>query len=705
MGSSMGSSSPRWRRALGGILAVLAAVLLSCGTVAIWAIDTFFDTDAFSDRAVQVLDSEAARRELAIQLTDQLAQRGNREVIAVRPAAQLTIEAVIDTDTFRSIFATAVKRLHADLIAGSPTSGLDLSDSLALLSSSLQLSQGQAANPGDTPNSSVISDALDRVGRLPVWDHRDGFQSAALVMVPLGILAAAASVIVATDRRRALRRVGFALIGAGAGLFAAVIAATLATAKFASDDNLEAGLRAAAWSISVDLRTAALGIAAVGIVFLAASDREERLGPRHLADRLTGWVDRMRTSTGRTLVLAAIAAIAGVAILSIEPATLARAVTAGVGLTLLYAAVRLVVGVLPTSAPPGATAEHTHRGWWVAASAVCVMAVAGATVLSIDRGHTRAAAAVERTCLGSAQRCDLRLDEITLAGAHNAMSSVEYPGWLFAEQIEPIGAQLRSGVRALLIDTHYGVQSDIAIPGSESALVVTDRAAELVVPGAEQADPELVQRAEELAARAPIAASESRGVYLCHNFCELGAVPLLGELRTLHDFLDEHPSEIVVVIIQDATSSDDVLEIFDQAGLLGEVATLEPGQPLPTIGELVDDGTQLIVFAERGDDDAPPWLHRADDWFQETGFTFESVADLDCEPNRGDSSRPLMLVNHWVSRSPPDPAVARAANDDLVVRQRVEACTAADRPRPNVIAADFVTDGDVVAVANSLTPP
>jgi hypothetical protein len=700
-----GSSSAPWRRALGVVLAVLAAVLLSFGVVAIWAIDTFFDADAFSERAVQVLDSEAARRELAIQLTDQLAQRGNREVIAFRPAAQLTIEAVIDTDTFRSIFATAVKRLHADLITGTATSGLDLSDSLALLSSSLQLSQGQAANPGDTPNSSVVSDALDRVGRLPVWGHRDGLQSAALVMAPLGILAATASVIVAADRRRALRRVGFALIGAGAGLFAVVIAATLATAKFASDDTLEAALRAAAWSISVDLRTGALGIAAAGIVILAASDPDERFGPRHLADRFTGWVERMQTSAGRTLVLATIVAAVGVSILSIEPATLARAVTAIVGLTLLYAAVRLVVGMLPTSTVPGTTSERTHRGWWVTASAVCVMVVVGATVVSIDRGQTRAAEAVERSCFGSAERCDLRLDEITLAGAHNAMSSVEYPGWLFAEQIEPIGAQLRSGIRALFIDTHYGVESDIDVPGSESALVVTDRASELVVPGAERADPDLVRRAEQLAAGSPVAASESRDVYLCHNFCELGAVPLLSELRTLHDFLDERPGEVVVLVIQDATSSDDVVEIFDQAGLLGEVAALEPGQPLPTVGQLIDDGTQLLVFAERGDDAAPPWYHRAYDWFQETGFTFDSVEEFDCEPNRGEPGHPLMLVNHWISRSPPDPAVARAANDETVVRRRVQSCTDAGRPRPNVIAADFATGGDVVAVADSLTPP
>lgn len=697
--------SERIHRSLGVVLAVIAAALLSVGAMAIWAIDTLFDANAFSDRAVQVLDSEAARRELAIQLTDQLAQRGNRQVIAFRPAAQLTIEAVIDTDTFRSIFATALKRLHGDLLADTSTSGLDLSDSLALLSSSLQLTQGQAANPGEAPQSSVVSDALDRVGRLPVWSRRDGIQLTAVLMLPLGIAAAVASVLVSADRRRGLRRVGFALIGAGAGIFITVIAATLATAKFASDDTLEAALRAATWSITVDLRSGALGIAAAGVVILAASDADERLGPRHVAERFTGWIDRMRQTTGRTIVLAVLTAAVGVSILAGDPATLVRVLTTAAGLALLYAAVRLVVGLLPAATTTESNASRAHAYWWAAATAAAVIAVIGVTALSIDRGQSHAADAVERTCLGSARRCDLRLDEVTLAGAHNAMSSVEYPGWLFAEQIEPIGAQLRSGVRALLVDTHYGVQSDIAVPGSESPLVVTDRAAELIVPGAEQASPDVVQRAEELAARVPTTATDSQDVYLCHNFCELGAVAFLDELRSLHDFLDEHPSEIVMLVIQDATSSSDVVARFDEAGLLGEVATLAPGQPLPSVGDLIDAGTQLLVFAERGDDDAPPWYHRAYDWFQETPFAYDSIEEFDCARNRGESDNPLMLVNHWVSRSPPDPAIARAAGAAEVVNQRLATCAAAGRPQPNVIAADFVTGGDVIDVADSLMAP
>ena len=132
------------------------------------------------------------------------------------------------------------------------------------------------------------------------------------------------------------------------------------------------------------------------------------------------------------------------------------------------------------------------------------------------------------------------------------------------------------------------------------------------------------------------------------------------------------------------------------------MATLSPDGSLPTVGDLVEAGTQLLVFAERGDDDAPAWYHRAYDWFQETGFTYKSVEEFDCEPNRGAVTNPLFLVNHWVTASPPDPSIARKANDAETLRRRIERCVADRDLIPNVVAVDFATTGDVVTVASEL---
>jgi hypothetical protein len=323
--------------------------------------------------------------------------------------------------------------------------------------------------------------------------------------------------------------------------------------------------------------------------------------------------------------------------------------------------------------------------------------------VQIRDARTRAEATFEQRCLGEVELCARRLDEVTFAGAHNAMSAAAYPGWLFAEQTGSLGSQLRSGVRVLLIDAHYGRRSSVKVPGAGVPLVITDLAAEYTVPGAEVADAALRSRAEQLAAAAPIKGRAKRDVYLCHNYCELGSVRMLDEMVSVRRFLESNPSEIVTIVVQDAVSSADVVAVMEEAGLTDMVATLVPGAPLPTLGELVDSNRRLLVFAERGDDNSPAWYHDAYDWFQETVYKFDSIKGFTCAANRGSADNPLFLMNHWVSSSPPDPGLAAKANTRAVLNQRLEQCRRDRGLVPNVIAADFATKGDVVAVAADLT--
>lgn len=239
------------------------------------------------------------------------------------------------------------------------------------------------------------------------------------------------------------------------------------------------------------------------------------------------------------------------------------------------------------------------------------------------------------------------------------------------------------------------------MPGADVPLILTDRAAALVVPGAEVSDT-LRSEAERVSDEAVAASGAQRSLYLCHNHCELGAVPLVNELRTLRDFLRRNPGEVVVLIIQDATASADVARAFDEAGLTAEAAVLDRDEPLPTLGDLVDAGTQLLVFAERSDTTAPAWYHSAFEWFQETRFGYRSVDDFDCAPNRGSSDNPLLLVNHWVSRSSADPDIARQANAAEVLRERVATCVEDRSMRPNVLAVDFSSVGDLFEVSEQL---
>jgi hypothetical protein len=412
--------------------------------------------------------------------------------------------------------------------------------------------------------------------------------------------------------------------------------------------------------------------------------------------RVRGWVDRRRQTTRGTLLVAFGAVIIGFLVLY-NPLTSAEVLAVAVGMGFTYVGTVEIVSMVRR-----VTVERASTSWWRPALLIgsVVVLLAGATtavVVATSRSARRAAADDVTGCNGSAEACDLRLDQVIFPSTHNSMSSPLYPGWLFGEQIGTIDDQLNAGIRGFLIDTHYGIPSSSRLPGSNTNVVITDRAAELASPDFEQADPAVVERANALAERAPKRAGAQRQIYLCHNYCELGAVSFRTVLNGIKSFLDAHPGEVVILDIQDATTPADTAQAFIDAGLEPYIATLDQDEPLPTLGELIDAGTPLIVFAERGGTGAPPWYMSAyDGWIEETKYTFPSVAAFDCLPNRGGDDGKLFLVNHWVTTSGPSPGTARTANSVDVLLPRLEQCIRQRGQLPNMIAVDYAQASPLV---------
>src|SRR6478735_7645395 len=83
--------------------------------------------------------------------------------------------------------------------------------------------------------------------------------------------------------------------------------------------------------------------------------------------------------------------------------------------------------------------------------------VVAATAL-LAAGCGGSAARGTLSCEGSPALCARPLDQVVLAGTHNSFAASEQPGWYFANQRRGIQNQLRDGIRALLVDVHYGVR-------------------------------------------------------------------------------------------------------------------------------------------------------------------------------------------------------------------------------------------------------
>ena len=78
-----------------------------------------------------------------------------------------------------------------------------------------------------------------------------------------------------------------------------------------------------------------------------------------------------------------------------------------------------------------------------------------------------------------------------------------------------------------------------------------------------------------------------------------------------------------------------------------------------------------------------PWLLRTYARSEETPFTFSSISDFNCKPNRGGTGKDFFIVNHWLRpNGPPDPVEAGKVNSQKTLTDRMQQCITAATTRP-----------------------
>ncbi|MDA0142317.1 PI-PLC domain-containing protein, partial [Solirubrobacter deserti] len=405
--------------------------------------------------------------------------------------------------------------------------------------------------------------------------------------------------------------------------------------------------------------------------------------------------------TGRAIVAIAFGVVALAA-----PLALLRALVMAAGaLGILWGVAALLRRVAPPAArssPAAGVSAPRHprrvspRRAAVAAGAVGVAAAALAFALS-----TSGAAPVKvGRCNGSAALCDRTLDEVVFLGTHNSMSADGEPGWLFAAQNASIAQQLDDGVRSLLIDTHYGFQTPRGVAtdldhDSKSREKITFELGEA-----------FIETAQRLRSRLGFTGDEPREIFLCHAFCEVGATKAVDALEQVHEFLVEHPEEVLILSIEDDTEPQDTARLIRDSGLIHNVYEGPAGPPWPTLRQLIQHNERVLVLIENQPGDEP-WMHRQDTVAQETPYAFATPAELaapdSCAPNRGGDAGSLLLVNHWVDTSPaPRRSIAGEVNASAFLTERLTRCRHERRLLPTIVAVDFYRDGDAFEVVDTL---
>jgi hypothetical protein len=701
--------SPARRRLLSRLLAGLAVSGVLLAAIAAYAGQTLFDSDTFSNRAVSVLDDEAVQAQLASAITD--AAIGEvPNAIAARPLIESVSALLVRSPALQSVLAKGVRDVHETAIEGNEdTLVVTLANIGVLIRQGLQAAAPKLAdqisrkldvtiiNEGDGEGEGLVIDAAQLGTDLKILHW---------ILLAVALAAAAGSVALAPTRLAGIRRLGRSLaIGGVAAVIVWQVGRGLLVAKFEGDASDTVG--AIYNAFLGDLRTWLLVLSGFGIVITAgASSTREPLDVPGLLSR--GWA-RLTTvprGTPKRIARALLLIVAGVLLIQNRDAAVTITVIV-VGAFVIYVGaaelMRLAAGAVRVDeATPSdrrdAESDLSMSGL-ARVTAVGILLLGAFVLLGLRGNEAETPPLVVSECNGSVELCDRPLDQIAFAATHNSMSAATYDDWFFAQQEKGISEQLSDGIRALLVDPHYGVKTNGGVATDLESDIGSRQKIEAGL------GPEAVAAAEQIRRQIGYDGGGETKVFLCHGFCEVGSVPWVSGLREVRDFLTANPGEVVVMSIEDATTPPDTVAGFDEAGLTKFVYK-GPDEPLPTLREMIDLNQRLFVMAERDGGD-PTWYRRQFDITQETPFKFEKPEQLtkrsSCDENRGPADAPFFLMNNWVDTSPaPRPTNAKKVNRKDFLLDRVAMCTRIRGVQPNILAVDFYKEGNVFGAVDEL---
>jgi hypothetical protein len=684
------------------LLISLGVLALSLGAILSVARRALFYPDAFAQRLAASLDDPRVAAFVADRMAGAVIKQ-QPDLTAFRPLIVATARGAVSSASFQALVRSAARTAHAGLFSErGRTVIVSVPDVGVLLRSALT-----SANPALAERvparvqgvlASIGGSGVDRaVVRL--WDVSRRSQWLAGLLFFGGTLCAFAGVLLAQSPRHALPLLGLDLVVAGLALFllgplGRALAATLPR------DELAQGAAAGLWdAYTVTLRTWAIVLGGIGLVLQAAGrSLIERFDLRETARRIATWIERPAGGPRDRLLRGALWLALGTFAL-LRPASAASLLVVLLGGLLAFLGLRELFEVVPRALAEAGPATPTQAARRTGFRAVVVLGLAALLVAGIAWfGRPRPAPALVAldACNGAPELCERRLDEVVFPGSHNSMSAADIPNWLFPQQERGIAGQLEDGIRALLLDVHYGLPVEGRVKTDLDAETTSREKIERAV------GKEGFEAAMRIRDRLAGKAEGARALYLCHGFCELGATPLTDALLGVHEFLVRNPNEVLVLVIEDYVSSQDLAAAFAESGLDGLVYRGPAGRPWPTLREMIDTRQRVLVLTESGRPGIG-WIHPAFDVMQETPYHFKAPSELACKPNRGGTAGSLFLVNNWIDTTPaPKPSNAALVNAYEALLARAQACEKERGTRPTVIAVDFYRTGALFRVARKL---
>jgi hypothetical protein len=700
----------RWSRWFAATLVGVGLIVLVLSLFMLYVGRILVRDDTFADRVTQSLDDPHVAEFVALRITDVVITQ-QPDLTAIRPILVVVTRGVVGSEPFRALVRRPLRQAHRALLSSTAENILlAVPDVGVLIRESLKAVGPAAAERVPERLQPVLrvetaAPAVRAAGRvLGIASLLRPYGRLGLLIAVIGLTAA---IVVSPKRRTTMLSAGVGVSTVGVVLALAVPAGrVLATAVIP-----EAGAADAASGLWLaffgPLRVAGIVVGVIGVAVAMAAMPLQVVKPSALRSGLWELISHRRERTIEEVGRVSAIGLAGLFALFAPGVALSVAMVVSGAILLLFAFAdvrQLVQPYLPTAAHDSAEDIRVAPVAMVGIRVVVMLAVgvgAAALLLRMRPQPDVVVVASGGGCNGAVELCERPLNRVVFPGAHNAMGSAMNPAWLFPNQDLDIPGLLGRGVRAFLLDPYLGNRIGSHVKTDFDAVPHANRKIAEVI--GEEAWAAGMRVREQL-----VGEPGPRNIYLCHGFCELGAIPLVPALRSFVDFLVTHPDEVLILDFEDYAPPGDIAKAFEESGLLAYVYRDSLGPTWPTLGEMVASGGRVVVIGEY-EVTGVPWMHLAwEGLLAETPYTFPTPEDFSCRPNRGTPRGGLFLINHWIETTPtPRPSNARIVNQQDVIVGRARQCQRERRMLPNVIAVDFAGIGDVVGAARVLNglPP
>jgi hypothetical protein len=695
--------SARARSTISIWVIALAAVASAVGFTTLYLRAEVVDSGAFADHAVTAIKKPAVSEVVALEIVVQGFERVTPDIRAARPILHSAVGTLLRSEQIAGLIRAAANHGHRLLFNRSKANAaFDVADAGTVAASALRTVAPNIARRIPPQTDALLLSLKKRSFAAETLRIGEHVRLLGFVLPILAVALFALGVFVAPLRRRAVTHLG---VSVGIAAIVSVVAFELTrlyvtSHVYGSAELTNASVRAAVGGIwdayFGELMTLTWGVCI--LAWAVAASSSSVLAP------YSGWA-----AARRGLALArrplgprgrgargALILVVGLAFLA-NPTAALTVLFVIVGAILVYVGVGEVLTALGP-APPRVRRSRSRRRAIALAAATGAAALVAVTVVGLSWATPKSRARTTMTCNGYAQLCDRRLDQVTFAGTHNSMSATDSSGWYIANQNRTVAQQLQDGIRAFKISTHYGigdtaghVRTDIKAEGNR-----LNRVAEKLTPQARRA----LQRLGGALGLGPVRGS--RDIWLCHTLCELGATRMVDFLTGIRNFIDMNPGQVIVFFGEDYVAEEDLQNAFKRAGLFSHLATLVPGKPLPTLGELIRSGRNVLVFAQERPSARFSWDMDAFSWIHDTPLGAVKPSQFSCRLYRGRPSNPILMMNNWADIFPP----RQSPNVPLVSRQfilnRAKQCRSRWGRNPNLILTDYYDKGDVVGAVNEL---